>query len=295
MKILLILFAGLLLNACGNDSQPAQDLSGEATFKVLSSSVATDLYVTGSTATFVDLETRKNITVQLAILDPVGVAPAANLLLFAGGDGIVNMTVTGSDFSIISGNFLVRTRSFFTVNNVRVIIVNAPSDKLASGMKGGFRYTDQHRYDIDSVINYLTDTTTGLGSTLPVWLVGTSRGTESAAYLALNLNYSVDGIVLTSPITVTTGAGSSLTTLALNQVTIPTLITVHESDGCSVSPPTGGAVIRDALTSSTSVSLLSYSGGTEPDPNPCSGLTYHGYYGIESTVVTDITNFVVAN
>ena len=141
MKMLLILFMALLLNACGGFSQLAQGLSGEAPFRVLSSTVAVDLYNPSSGATFVTLETRNGIQVQLIILEPVGVTPTANLLLFAGGSGIVDAEVTGSDFTIQSGNFLIRSRSIFSANNVRAIIVNAPSDKLSGdGMKGGFRF-----------------------------------------------------------------------------------------------------------------------------------------------------------
>jgi hypothetical protein len=58
-------------------------------------------------------------------------------------------------------------------------------------MLKGFRNSQKHVQDIEAVISYIRSI-----NDKPIWLVGTSRGTESAAYAAVHLNNKIDGALL---------------------------------------------------------------------------------------------------
>jgi pimeloyl-ACP methyl ester carboxylesterase len=288
--LVVLIFLLVAISACSSTPLPE-----EIAYKIVSEH---DLVDNGTVdkAKLLTLETRPGIEVDIAVIEPADSSnPTADLLLFAGGGGVVNMTSDGDTLSIPSGNFLIRSRSLFTLSGVRVILVDAPSDRHGSdGMKGGFRNSENHRYDIDAIVKYISDET-GLHSTLPLWLVGTSRGTESAAYLAIKLERNFDGVVLTSPITRTNSIGKSVLELDLASISEPMLITVHEQDACINTPPSGGEQIEAAAAGSSSALLMRYNGGSNLNSDPCSAGTYHGYLDIESQVVSDIVDFINQN
>ena len=71
-------------------------------------------------------------------------------------------------------------------------VVDAPSDKK-HGMYDGFRNSGEHLKDMEAVISFLKSE-----ANVPVWLIGTSRGTESAAYIASKAKGAINGLILTS-------------------------------------------------------------------------------------------------
>ena len=90
--------------------------------------------------------------------------------------------------------FLVRSRDKFADHNFMVAVVDAPSDQQ-QGMNPMFRMSGAHAGDIGAVAAYLKEQ-----ADVPVWLVGTSMGTFSAARAAIAAK-GIDGLVLTSTIT----------------------------------------------------------------------------------------------
>ena len=96
----------------------------------------------------------------------------------------------------------------------------------------GFRDSAKHVEDIDHVIRYMQKK-----HGVPVWLVGTSRGTESAAHVAINSKQTPHGLILTSSMSMPNSKGTELTEMALERITIPTLIVAHTRDECWVTPP----------------------------------------------------------
>ena len=165
-------------------------------------------------ASLVTLDTRPGVTQQIIVEQPSN--SKANLVLFSGGKGKLRLN---SNKYKTNKNFLVRSRHLFTDNNYTVILVDAPSDKQGRlGMLKGFRNSQKHVQDIKAVINYIRSI-----NNKPIWLIGTSRGTESAAYAAVHLNSKIDGLVLTSSISKTNNKGTSVTDLPLDRITVPVL------------------------------------------------------------------------
>jgi len=77
-------------------------------------------------------------------------------------------------------------------------------------MSDEFRFSEEHSNDIAAVV---ADLKTRLPD-LPLFLVGTSRGTVSAASLAVKLSQQVAGVVLTSTMFRETGSRAKVSGLA---------------------------------------------------------------------------------
>jgi len=242
-------------------------------------------------AELVKLKTRPGVNQKFILIKPQ--KPVASVILFAGGKGTLNLSSSFGFPSINSrqNNFLVRTRNIFAKNSLMVAVVDAPSDQNSkTGLLGGFRDSMEHVADIDHVIGYLRQM-----ADIPVWLIGTSRGTESAANIAINSEQHPDGLVLTSSMSVPNANGTSVTDMDLKAITIPTLIVANTDDQCRYTPPEGAKEIAGMLTSSKKVAVKLFGGGDTPISKPCRALSYHGFLGIEIAVVNFISDFIKSN
>lgn len=214
-------------------------------------------------------------------------APLASVILFPGNNGYLKMQKKGVA-GIRSTNFLVRTRAMYKAAGFSVAVFEAPSDHQGSdGMFGGFRYSDEHAEDIAGVVRYLRRQ-----AEAPVWLIGTSRGTESAANAALRRPSLPDGIVLTASMSVENGKGYALPEMELNKIKVPVMLVGHKDDECWVTPADGMQEIKKALVNARRVEVKTVRGGRPPDSLECAGLSAHGFYGIEAEVVDMITAFI---
>jgi predicted esterase len=243
--------------------------------------------VTTVNADIITFGTRIGVTQQILIESPDN--PRANLILFAGGKGKIKLN-NGKYKN--NKNFLVRSRQLFIDRGFATILIDAPSDKQGKlGMLKGFRNSQKHVQDIEAVIEYIRTS-----NNKPIWLVGTSRGTESAAYAAVHLNDKIDGVVLTSSISRTDKKGTSVTDLALDKITVPVLAIHHKEDKCKVTIPMVIKSIKSKAYNSSRVKTKLFSGGDVPiSKNPCQARTYHGYLGIEKDVVNFMYDFISEN
>jgi len=216
--------------------------------------------------------------------------PAATVVLFAGGHGNLGLSGGGIDWG--KNNFLVRSRELFKTHGFNVVVVDAPSDrKERHGMLYNFRTSDKHRDDIDAMIVDIRKQ-----SNVPVWLVGTSRGTESAAYVGIHSKQNPDGIVLTSSMAdEDDDRGDALTELDLGKIKAPVLVMAHKEDQCHKTPPDGADTIASMLVSAKKVDLKYYTGGEPSESHPCKALSAHGFLGIEEKVIKDMAAFIKAN
>ena len=214
----------------------------------------------------------------------------ASVILFPGGNGKIEISSSGSIDK--DTNFLVRTRKEFASHQLNVAVMDAPSDRLEknNGMMGGFRNSNKHAKDIAAVVAYIKKQ-----SSAPVWLVGTSRGTESAANGGVHLANDIAGIILTSSVSEPNKKGVSLPEMELDKIIVPTLIVSHQDDKCRVTPPEGAEQIKKGLTKAPKVEVKFFSGGDKPQSDPCKPKSAHGFLGIENEVVKYIADFIKTN
>ncbi len=236
---------------------------------------------------FISLSPRPGVMLNLELIEPDDAFACA--ILFAGGPGVLGISEVDGEVRYGRDiNFLVRSRTEFAAHGLIVAVMDAPSDRSEdNGMMCGFRCSAEHVTDIDAVIEHLR----GI-SGLPVWLVGTSRGTESAAHAAICGRAEIGGLVLTSSIVVTDANGTSLTEMLLGEITVPTQVLAHRDDACPVTPPRGAKEIADRLIGAPKVDLAYFSGGAEPQSGPCDPLCPHGFFGIEGAVIARAVTFM---
>lgn len=240
-----------------------------------------------STPRVVDIPTRTGVTQRFVYIAPA--QPKATVILFAGGHGGLQIKDSGS-FGWGNGNFLVRTRQQFADAGLAVAVIDAPSDKQSPPFLSGNRQRPEHVTDVKAVIAWLKQQ-----APVPVWLVGTSRGTQSAAYIATEASPAQggpDGIVLTSTI-LTDPAGRAVPKMPVEKLAIPVLVVHHEQDGCKLCAFSDMPQLMDKLAKTPKAELISVTGGQNKG-DPCEAMAYHGFNGIEADVIGKISRWVIA-
>ncbi len=210
----------------------------------------------------VNLSARPGVTQP--ILYAAAASPIASVILFPGGSGVI---------AEIQGNFLLRVRGEFVDQGISVAVIDAPSDRAHDTER--YRASPEAAADTAAVVAFLKQKVQA-----PVWLIGTSRGSVSAANGAARLGPSqVGGLILTSSVWDT-----GMRLVSLGSIAVPTMIVHNRDDGCNESPPSGAESALALLSNAPAKDLVLVSGGI-PRGNPCGAMSAHGYYGIENQVV----------
>jgi dienelactone hydrolase len=242
---------------------------------------------TAQTPQVVDVPTRAGVTQRALLLQSATATPAkAVVILFAGGDGGIQIGASGDIRR--SGNFLVRSRDLFAAQGLAVMVFDAPSDRQEPPFMDNFRQTSEHVSDIKATIAWARRELK-----LPVWLIGTSRGTQSVAYAATQLPLAEggpDGIVLTSSI-LFDRRSRPVPGMALDRISVPVLVAHHRLDSCRACQFSDLPNLTSKLKHLKRTETLVFEGGDSVG-DPCEARAYHGYNGIEAEVVAKIAAWV---
>lgn len=232
----------------------------------------------------VDIPTRPGVTQRLLVLAPP--AAKAAVILFAGGHGGLQIASDGA-FGWGKGNFLVRSRQLFVEQGLLTVVIDAPLDRQSPPFLAGYRQGPEHAADVQAAIAWVRQQ-----SGLPVWLVGTSRGTQSVAAVATRLSRAdgPDGLVLTATI-LTDPKAPAVPAMALDRLAIPVLVVHHERDGCSHCAYSEMPNLMQKLDALPRKALLSFRDGISRG-DPCEAMAYHGFNGIEREVVGQIAGWM---
>lgn len=230
-----------------------------------------------------DLPTRPGITVRTLTLEPAA-PPRFAAVLLVGGNGVNAIPATADAPWTRDGSFLVRSSPLFRDRGGYTVLVEVPSD-LRGGMPTSFRNTPEHLADLTAVIAEVRRRAVGV----PVWLVGSSNGTRSAAYVAALAPppRGPDGIVLTAsvarPIIATQGP-------SLADIRVPALIVHNRRDACT--PLAGAQALRFQLTGVPRQDMVLVSSAASPEAGTCGLYGAHSFYGIEAEVVSAIVGWI---
>jgi hypothetical protein len=258
------------------------------------------------------IDTGRDFADGSAIFQRIGVVepkkPRAIAILMAGGRGLVDMQLDGTT---TNPNFLVRSRQFFADNRITAVVVDAPRDRqqlihtdgLPVGLGLGYRLGLSHAGDIQAVIDFMRARQPGV----PVFLVGTSRGSTSVAYATMHLKrlgaaFGPDGIVLSSTFVVPVAPEVGPTErdslfnpdfgLQLAEIKVPTLIVHHEGDACPFTPYAGVGQLLDALSQADELELVTMRGGGPPTGPECEAFHFHGFVGVEEKTVKKMSHWI---
>ncbi len=230
----------------------------------------------------VSLSTRGDVTQSYLLSSPPAGKTRAVAVLFPGGAGKVDLEREAARALLDGGNYLVRSRRLFTGNGIVAAVIAAPSDQ-SSGMEDEFRLGSAHAEDIGRVVADLRRRFPGL----PVFLVGTSRGTISAASAGKRLGPGVDGVVLTATTFLATRRRPGLSGFDFSSIPSPLLFVHHVDDGCEPNPYPAAKRLADRYP------VIAVSGGPPPQSKPCEELSPHGFLGREGDTVDAIAKWML--
>jgi len=250
----------------------------------------------GACGTLVSLPTHDGSTTAYSLAGP-SKTPVVALVLLPGGGGHVRLDANGCPQDL-TGNSLIRQAPMFRDAGFFTVLVDAPTDHQDGDGLGGFRIEADHAADIGMVIADVRARTK-----LPVWLVGTSRGTISAANAASRLTgpAAPDGVVLTSPVTSGNPHGrkawvaQTVFDADLGAIRMPVLVVAHADDECVRTPPDLSGSIADKTNSARRQAVMvtggpGWRGGKSVEA--CRGKSPHGFLEQEAEVAAGIARFV---
>lgn len=222
----------------------------------------------------------------------------AALVLLPGGGGVLDLDDDGCARNL-TGNTLTRNVAALRKAGFATALVDAPTDYQSGDGLGGFRTHEDHADDLGAVIADVRGR-----SPLPIYIVGSSRGTISAVNAAASLSgiFAPDGVILFSPITSGFVGGrkawvaQTVFDQPLDAITKPILVVAHESDTCVRTPPEKA---RDILlrTNGDIEEMVLITGGPAANTGvkgvkACQGKLPHGFGGQDERIVDLLTGFV---
>lgn len=243
----------------------------------------------------VTIVTHDGTTTRYSLARP-GVSNPPALVLLVGGGGYLDLDDAGCPREM-KGNSLVRMAPLFRDAGFVTALVDSSSDFRGDDGLVDFRTSRKHADDLGKIIADVRARTKG-----PVWLVGTSRGTISAANAAARLSGEAapDGVVLTSAVTSPDPRArkafvrQSVFDADLSQLRMPLLIVGHAADACMRSPASlmGDVMSRVRSDRKEAVTVTGGPGRPQGKADVCEGRSPHGFADQEKEVVAGIARFV---
>jgi hypothetical protein len=227
----------------------------------------------------VTLATRAGVTQSFVILGVEGRKPEAVALLYVGAGGRINLRTEEGQVKFSARNFLPRSGGDFVRNGVLPVVMDAPSDQV--DLTEGYRSSAEQAIDARAVVTELKKRYPAL----PIYLVGTSRGTISAAYIGRDLGDEVAGVVLSSTMFGSSNPRRQAPTLRgfdYARIKAPLLFVHHRDDACEHTPYVSAAKLAPRYA------LVSVKGGKPAESPACEPLSAHGFYGVEAPAVDAI-------
>jgi pimeloyl-ACP methyl ester carboxylesterase len=199
--------------------------------------------------------------IALPIIYDAVAKPTVSVILFVGGDG---------DLAHETDSFLLRVRSRFVAAGMSVAVPDTPSDH-----PGGFA----------AIVAFLKRQ-----APVPVWVVGTSNGTISAASSAAYLGpTAIQGVVLTSSVWL-----GGLGLVPVEKIAVPVLIVHDRDDSCPASQFFLEEKNLPRLELAPVKKLIAVTGGGDGGPR-CGTGSPHDFYGIDNEVMPPIIDWIKAH
>jgi len=197
------------------------------------------------------------------VLTTGGDKPAYAVILMPGGTGILDPRMSNGRLTMrAAGNFLIRSRGLFASGP----FVAASTDATTSA---------------DRILAIAGDLQKRFGP-LKVYVVGTSRSTDSTMALSAPLDGKVAGFVHSSSM-------SAIGDFDTRRFKSRHLIVLHRADVCRVTQPSSG----EAAHRKFGTELIEMDGGKSTGPD-CEAFSHHGYNGIEAETVEKIKAWIGA-
>jgi hypothetical protein len=189
--------------------------------------------------------------------------PAYLVILMPGGRGLLNPRIEdGRIVTLLSFNFLIRTRELFADGRVVAVSTDATTTP-------------------ERILAIADDVQKRFGP-LAVYVLGTSRSTESTLALSRTLDGRVAGFVHSSSM-------NAIASLDPRGLKSRHLVVLHLRDACAATKPSSGL----ASHRNYGTDLVEIDGGRSVSDD-CGATAHHGYYGVEAETVDRIKQWITA-
>ncbi len=248
---------------------------------------AQDVAIEDSVAT---VSLPRGTELNLVVSKKPGAKPTVAALLFPGYPGVLRVEAQngGAPEFQLRGNFLVRARRHLVNDDVMTVLVDCPKDRWTS-CDDNYRTSDQYAADIGAAIDRLK-ADLGVGK---VYLIGTSYGTVSTAFLARKLDGRIDGAVHTSTFTdPRAGRGRGVAhglvmwDFDWSVAHVDQLFVHHQDDPCPLTQ------YRTIAARHGSIPLITVQGSKGARGEPCEAFSQHGFAGRERPVMLAIGDWI---
>lgn len=204
--------------------------------------------------------TREGKTIPY-ILNTAGNAPRYVVILFPGGNGVVNPRIEDGNLAYEKrGNFLLRSRKFLVDNDFAAATTNSTQ--------------------VEQDVQALLDDLHARFPAAEIYLMGTSRGTYDTMALAGYLADKVAGEIHTSSL-------SQIAFFEARKYPNRHLVVHHKLDACRATPYASAARSHDAYGND----FIAMDGGVS-EGDPCEAHAYHGFQGIEKETIAAIKQWI---
>ena len=207
----------------------------------------------------------------------------ATVFLFPGGAGGFGKVEAGKAMGL---NFLVRSEPYFIASGFNVAIFGRPSD--SQDLDYADRISETHMADVRKVLEFVKRK-----AEVPVWMVGTSRGTISVTAAAITMPGEMAGVVLTSSV-ISYKKPGAVPKQDLERIKVPVLVLHHAKDACQWCLPHEVPAILRGLKNAQTKKEIMVSAGENPTGNVCEALHWHGFIGMEREAVDLMANWIKA-
>jgi hypothetical protein len=189
--------------------------------------------------------------------------------------------------SKLTGNFLIRSRRHLANDQIATLIVDCPTDS-GDSCSPAYQSSLKRLADVDRLV---AEARREIPSIQKVWLIGTSLGTVSSAFLAKYGGEKFSGAIHTASITAPYANGSvrELAEFDYGAVTLAQAFVHHKDDPCKVTPYAEAVKISNKFN----LPLLTVYGGSDFSGDACHASTQHGFKGMERTVMLEIAAIVI--
>ena len=204
--------------------------------------------------------------------------PRAVVLLFIGGDGVLDLKPDGSTSK---QNPLIRSAGLWQSYGINAVLVDSPYD-LGDARRGNVRSKPEHLGRVEGAVKYYKNKFNA-----PVWIFGHSMGTVTAIQFANQRESAgaVSGIVI---------AGTHIGETLSNGFGKPVMAIHHQKEACAATPISASESIIKGRSKETKSELVMIDGG-ENVGLPCMGLAYHGFNKVEDQMVGAAAKFILEN
>lgn len=188
--------------------------------------------------------------------------------------------------SKLTGNFLIRARRHLLDGNIASLIVDCHSES-GDICTSAYQASKQRQEDVDTLVAEIKRRSPSITE---VWLIGTSMGTISSAFMPVHNQSGYAGAIHTATITEPYAVKSykELGDFDYKKSSTPQFFVHHVNDPCYLTTYSSAKAISEKY----SVPLIAVSGGANFQGGLCAAFTEHGFRGKEKEVMNAISEII---